>query len=110
MFPSHAVVFRAIQTAAGSATREKPRLPSRLPERRKNNVRIVRVKHDVDAAGVFILAQNFRPCLAAVARAKNSALLIWSECVSERRDQNDISVSWIDNQRTNLAAVFQSDI
>ena len=30
--------------------------------------------------------------------------------MSERRDQNDVGISWIDNQRADLAAVSESDI
>src|SRR5207302_6953167 len=94
-FPRHAIIFRAIQTAARSAARKKPRLPARLPEGREDNIRVMRIKHNVDAAGIFILAQNFRPCLAPVSRAKNSALLIWAECVRTRCDHNHVSISWI---------------
>src|ERR1700680_3182693 len=110
MFPSHAVIFRAIQTAARPATREKPRLPPRLPKRRKNNVRIIRVEHDIDAARVFVFAQNFRPRFAAIGGAEDSALLIWTEGMSERRYQHDVSMFWIDNQRADLMGVFQPDV
>src|SRR5439155_8910166 len=105
-FPSDAVVFRSIQTAARSATREKPGLPARLPKRGEDDVRVVRIEYDFNAAGVFVFAQDFRPVFAAVSRAKNSALLIWTERMPKRRDQNNVCVSRIDNQRANLATVF----
>src|SRR6266487_4060665 len=52
-FPGHTVVFRAIQTAARPAARKKPRLPARLPERGEDDVRIMRIKDNIDPAGVF---------------------------------------------------------
>src|SRR5437870_2595310 len=110
MFPGHAVIFRAIQTAARSAAREKPRLPPRLPKRCENDVRIIWVEHDIDAARVFVFAQNFRPRFAAIGGAKDSTLLIWTERMSERRYQHDVSIFWIDNQRADLPGIFQSDI
>src|SRR5207302_5534990 len=97
-FPGRAAVFRSIQAAPRPAAGEKPRLSSRLPERGKDNVRVVRIEHDVDAARVLVFAQNFRPCLAAVGRAKNSALLIWTERMAERRDKNDIGILRIDDE------------
>src|SRR5262249_25060122 len=105
-FPGHAVVVRAIQTAPGAAARKKPRLPAGLPKRRKNNVWIVRIEHDVDATGVFIFAYNIRPRLAAVGRAKNAPLFVRAEGMSKRRDQHHVFVSWIDNQRADLPAVL----
>ena len=105
-FPTHAVVIGAIQPAARSAARKKPRLPPRLPKRRKNNVWIVRIEHDVDSAGVLIFAQNFRPRFAAVGCPKNSTLLVRTERVTKRSDQHDVRIFWIDNQRADLAAVF----
>ena len=70
----------------------------------------MRIEDDVDAAGVFVLAQNFRPGFAAVGRPKYSALWIRTERVSESRDQHDVGISRIDNQRADLAAVFESDV
>ena len=68
------------------------------------------IEHHVDPARVFVFTQNFRPRFAAVGGPKDSALLIWTERVSESSDQDDVRVSWIDNQRADLAAVFESDI
>src|SRR5262249_57680593 len=95
-----------IKRVRGAVDGKKPRLTARLPERRKNNVWIVRIEHDVDAAGVFIFAQDIRPRFPAVCRPKNSPLFVWSECMSKRRDQHHVFVSWIDNQRADLPAVL----
>src|SRR5207253_11344067 len=110
LLPRPAVLFRATQSAARSAARQQPRLASRLPERRKNNVRIMWIEHYVDPARVFVFTQNFRPRFAAVGGSKDSALLIWTERVSESSHQNHVGISWIDNQRADLTTVFESDI
>src|SRR5262245_14705930 len=53
-FPCYAVVFRSVQSAARTATREEPRLSPSLPKRREHDVRIMRIENDVDTACVFI--------------------------------------------------------
>src|SRR5438477_5939511 len=68
------------------------------------------IEHHVDPARVFVFTQNFRPRFAAVGGPKDSALLIWTERVSESSHQNHVGISWIDNQRADLATVFESDI
>src|SRR5262249_51569319 len=109
-FPCYAVVFRPIQSAARTATGEKPRLSPRLPKRCEHDVRVMRIENDVDAACVFIFGQNFRPGFAAVGCAKNSALLVPAKCMTQRRYQSHILISWIDNQRADLSRIFQPDV
>src|SRR5438094_1069720 len=105
-FPCYAVVFRSIQSAARTATGEKPRLPSRLPKRREHDVRIMRIENDVDSARIFVFGQNFLPGFAAVGCAKDSALLIRSKWMTQRRYENYILISRIDNQRTDLPRIL----
>src|SRR5450432_1343211 len=66
LLPGSSTVDRTIKPAAFAAAREKPGLPADLPERREERVRIMRVEDDVDRAGVFVFAQDFRPRLSAV--------------------------------------------
>src|SRR5712671_1234997 len=105
-FPCYAVVFRSIQSAARTATGEKPGLPPRLPKRREHDVRVMRIENDVDTACVFVFRQNFRPGFAAVACAKNSAFLIRAKCMAQRRYENYILISRIDNQCSDLARIL----
>src|SRR5437764_11429 len=44
--------------------------------------------------------------IGAIACPENSAFLIWAERVSEGSHQHHVCISWIDNQRADLAAVF----
>src|SRR5450432_2049933 len=90
--PGISTVGRTVESAPWSAARKKPGLPARLPERREKCIRIVRIENDLDAAGVFVFAQNFCPGFATVGRAKNSALLIWTERVPERCHKSDVRI------------------
>src|SRR5215472_545056 len=109
-FPRDAVVFGTVKPAARAATGEEPGLPARLPERCEHDVLVMWIENDIDAAGVFVFGQNFRPCFATVTRAKDAALLIWAERVPQRRYQNYVVVSRIDNQRADLPRIFQPDV
>src|ERR1700730_7420919 len=110
MFPGDPVIFRTVESTPRSAAREKPRLPTRLPKRCEDNVWIVRVEHNVDAASVLIFAQHFGPRFSAIGRSKNSALRIRSKRMTESGDQNNVGISWIDNQRPDLPRIFQTDV
>src|SRR6476660_4797292 len=109
-FPRHAVVFGTVKSATRAAAREKPWVPPRLPKRCEHDVRIMRIENNVDPASVFIFRQDFRPCFAPVGRTKNSALLIWTESMTQRRDQNHILISWIDNQGADLPRVLEANV
>ena len=70
----------------------------------------MRIENNIDAAGVFVFGQNFRPGFAAVTRAKDAALLIRAERVPQRRYHNYVLISRIDNQRADLPRIFQPNI
>ena len=55
VLPCNAIIFRSVEPAAGTAAGEKPRLSSRLPERREHDVRIMRIENNVNPASIFIL-------------------------------------------------------
>ena len=78
-FPRGAIVFRPIKSAARAAAGEKPWLSPRLPKRREDDVRIMRIENNVDAASVFIFRQNSCPRLPTVSCAKDSTFLIWTK-------------------------------
>src|SRR5437879_9814324 len=110
MFPRNSVVFGAVKSTSSATAGKKPRLPARLPKRPKDNVGIVRVKDNIDSARVFVFRQNFRPCLAPIACAKNSALLIRAEGVAQCRHQHNVWILRMNDERADLPAIFQSDI
>src|SRR5947208_5894105 len=106
MFPRDAIIFRPIKSAACTAAGEKPRLSARLPKRCEDDVRVMRIKDNIDPAGVLVFGQNFRPRFSAVGRPENSAFLTWTKRVAERCGQDDVLISWIDDQCPDLTAVF----
>jgi hypothetical protein len=57
----------------------------------------VRIKNDIDPAGVFIFRQNFRPRFPTVVSAEYSALSVWTKRVTKSRHQHDVLISWIDD-------------
>src|SRR5437667_10813476 len=59
MFISNAVVLRAIQAAALPAAGEKPRLSSRLPVRREDDVRIIPVLSDNNYSMILLHRINY---------------------------------------------------
>ena len=70
----------------------------------------VRIENDVDRARVFVLAQDFSPSLAAVGRAKNSALRVRSVGMPDRGDEDNVRVIRVHDERADMAGVFQSDV
>src|SRR6266480_5067273 len=110
MFPGNTVVVRSVETASRTAAGKEPWLPARLPKRGEDNVGIVRVEDNMDAAGIFVFRQDFRPGLATVTRAKNPALLVLTEGLAQRRHEHNVGILGMNNERADLAAIFQSNI
>ncbi len=73
-------------------------------------MRIARVEGDVDATAVVVLVEGPLPALAAVDGAKDSALRIRAERMTERGDEHDISVLRIDNHLADGAGIVQAYI
>jgi len=96
--------------AAWPAAGEKPGLSSRLPERGENDIRIMRVEHHIDPAGIFVFRENFRPRFAAVACPENSPFRIWAKGVTKRGHEYDIWIIRMNDERADLARVAQPDI
>ncbi len=70
----------------------------------------MRIEDDVDRAGVFILEQDLRPTLAAIGRAENAALRVRTVGVADRRDINDVLILGVNDERADVAGVFQADV
>ena len=56
------------------------------------------------------LLKTFVHVLPPSVGAENSTLLIRSERMTQRRDEDDVGISRIHNNRTDLVAILQSDI
>ena len=108
--PGCAAIGRAVEPAPGSAAGETPRRAPRLPQRRKQNVRIPRIERNVDGARVLILIKHFIPGLAAIQRAENSALRVRTKRMPERRHKDNFRVARIHNHLPDRARILQPDV
>src|SRR5438045_7801686 len=97
MSPRNRIVFTPGYPTSSTTAGKKPRLPSRLPEGCENNVWIVRIKNNIDPARIFVFGQNLRPGLPTVAGPKYSAFCVSTKCMTKRRYEDDILISWINN-------------
>src|SRR6185436_15450471 len=68
------------------------------------------IEHDVDAAGVLILVQNFVERAAAIERAEDSALDIRTVRMSEDGDEQTVGIARIDGDHRNLLTVAKSEM
>src|SRR6267142_3469006 len=68
--PRIAAVVRAEEPAARAAGDELPWPPDRLPERRVDDPRIVRVDRQIGSTGLLAAVEDLLPCLPAVAGAE----------------------------------------
>jgi hypothetical protein len=86
-----------------------PGRAARLPERREDDLRVLRIEGEVYGAGVVVLAQDFLPGLPAVSRAEDSALGIGAVAVSESGDEDEVGVLRIHEDLPDLAGVRKAD-
>src|SRR4029077_11337208 len=86
LMPRNSAVRRFVEAAAGT-TRWRinaPRRAARLPQRRVDDLRVARIKTEVNGAGVVILAENFFPRGATIDSALHTTLGIGSKPVTQR--------------------------
>src|SRR5207244_3970871 len=76
----------------------------------EDDVRVGRIEFERDRPGVFILVQNFLPSLTAVGRAEDASFFIRSVRMAEHGDEDSVGVMWIDDDGTDLLAVFQPHV
>ena len=110
LLPGRSAIGRTIKSAARTTAREIPRLTAHLVERGEQRVRIVRIENNIDRAGVFVLAQDLGPRLAAIGRAENSAIGIRPIGVPDGSHENDVRIIRMDDERADMASIFQADV
>src|SRR6059036_1518092 len=81
-----------------------------FPHRGEENVWILRIENDVDAAGAVIEIENFLPGLAAIASAENAAVGVFAVGVAKSSDEGDVGIRGMDDDFADLTRVFQADI
>ena len=82
----------------------------RLPHGCEENVGILRIKDDVNATGLFVLIENFLPGFSAIHAAENSPLRIRSVGVAKCRDEYDVGVVRINDDRADVPRIRQAYI
>ncbi len=108
--PGCAPIVRAIKSAARATVGQTPGGTACLPERGKQNIRIVRIEGHVDASGILILIKNFFPGLAAIERAKNAAFGVRPVGMAEGRHKNDVWIVGIDDDFADGAGIAQANV
>src|SRR5437867_2420937 len=93
-----------------AATVERPGRAVAFPHRGEEDMRILRVENDVDAAGAVVEIENFFPRFAAIARAEDAALRVSAVGMAEGSDEGDIGIGRMDNDGADVAGVFQADV
>ena len=73
-------------------------------------MRILRIENDVDGAGAVVKIENFFPRLAAVARAEDSAFGVRAVSMAESGHKNDVRIRGMNNDRADMASVFQAHV
>ena len=109
--PRLAAVRRLVEAAAGS--RELAVLPRPLPclpERRVDDVGILRIESHVRRAGVGIAIEDLKERVAAVRRLEDPALLVRSVGVAEHGDEQPVRVAGIDDDLRDLLPVAEAEV
>ena len=110
--PRGAAVGRLEQTArrAGVGVVVFPWTLARGPEHGIHDLRVRRIERQVDGACVFVFVQNLLPRPAAVAGAKHAALLVGTVRMPERRHEDAIRVSRVDDDGADLPRLAQAEM
>src|SRR5499433_2050663 len=110
MLPRGSTISGFVETTARAAAVQAPGSAVDLPERSKESVGIVWIKHYIDGAGFVVFEQNLLPGATAIYTAKYPTLFIVSVGVAERGNKDDIRVPGIDDHGTDVPRVFQTNI
>src|SRR5439155_7485301 len=81
-----------------------------LPHRGKEDVRILRIEIDVDAAGAVVEVMNFLPALAAVASAEDVTFGVFAVSMPERGNEGGIRIRGVDDDFADVARVLQANV
>src|SRR6266581_1568385 len=108
--PVGAAVIAAVEAVLVAATVERPRSAVAFPHRSKENVGILRIKNDVDAAGAVVQVENFLPGFAAIAGAENSALGVFAVGMAQSGDEGDVGIGGMNDDLADVARVFQPNV
>ena len=95
--------------AVARAADDRPGLAFESRHPRVNNIRIAGLQLDIHCAYAVGNEQNLAPGLSAVRGFEDAALSIRFESVALRRDPNDVRISRMNANASNLARVVEAD-
>src|SRR5437016_1782960 len=108
--PGSAVVVRTVKAVFVAATVERPGRAVAFPHCGEEDVGILRIENDVDAAGAVVEVENFLPGFAAVAGAEDAALVVRTVGMAESGYKSDIGIRRMDDDLADVARVFQPNV
>src|SRR5690606_12913896 len=108
--PRGAPVGALDEATARAAARHRPRLPECIPERRVDDVRILRIDRDVDGAGLRIAVEHLLPGAAAVAGPVEPTVLVLHAVLAEAAGEDDVAVRRMHAHAREVAGLAQSDV
>ena len=108
--PAVAAIGGLEQPAARATGGDVPEVAPGLPDRGVEDARIAGVHRHVHGAAIFVAIENFRPVLAAIVGAIDTARLVRAEDVAEGSDIDDVGVGRVDQHAADMLGVLQADI
>src|SRR6202166_939101 len=108
--PSGAGVGRAVEAASRPAIVHVPRTTPHLPKRREQNIGIMRIEGDIDAASVLVSIEHLLPTFAAIGSTENSAFRVRPIGMAQCRYKNNVWIIGIDDDFADGAAIVQTNI
>ncbi len=88
------------------AAAQTPGCANHLPQRGKERVGVVGIKHNVNGASLVVLEQDLLPRGATIGSAEDAALFIRPVGVAQSRDKNDVRILGINYNRANVLRIF----
>ena len=110
VLPAVTTIHRAEHTTSRPTAGQVPELPSCLPECCKQHARICRVHGQIYGTGISIHLQHCLPCLSAIGRPVNTALLAGPEGIAKRRHIDQIGIVGMHPNLANLPGFLKTQM
>ena len=77
---------------------------------RNQNIRILRIHHDIRTTREVIYKENALPSLSAIGGLVDAALFVTAPEAAHRSHVEDIGVGWMYDNTTNMLRLFEADL
>ena len=106
--PRGAAVARHVDRAPRTAAFASPGVDQQLPRGGEQLLRVRRIHHDVDGAGVLVHEEHAFPRVPAVARPEHAALPLRAVAVALGSNVHDVRIPGIDHDASDASAGVES--